>query len=961
MINAIQAQNFRGIRHIDLPVEGRNLIIAGENGAGKSSIVDAIEYYFTGRVEQLEGRSDVDKGQSIPHLKGGPTQVRLALRGVPPEADVALPYPWQEASIPAPLKPLLALGAKRAFILRRSQILDFINARGAERYDRISQIIGLGRVDRMDELWRRERKTAQGDVRELQGDRQEILDRIGKLLGQQVRTEKDILDKVNAWLGDFNLPAIASREGLEQRRKTLRQRSRIEADVGQAEQLRLLKDEAEHVAQGLGEASSKYEGLCQSIQVFWEQSQVLEDAAFEQLLAEGHQVLRERPDLPSCPLCKEPLRDRATLLDRLGERLARLQGLADGRRRISRQQNAVENDLVLLENALASLRHGLETQGLTTHLSVTGAALDETRRWQDALGRPDWTPAHFERWQRKPAIEQLQQALPRIAREIDGHAQALTPTEEEATVLDFLLVLTRVDEQWQMLQGKSIELKKARYVSQQIGLAYDGLIAARKRGLEQVRQELEADFDRLYQQLHPDEGYGAISIPVDQAQRSSITLRARFHEQEETHPLSYYSEGHLDSLGLCIFLAFIKRFNRDLKLIVLDDVLTTVDTGHRLRAARLLAREFKDYQLVITTHDLLWAKELERAIPNAKLMQLRRWNLDQGVDCEQNALSDWEYYAEQALSGRAQDTIAGAGRNLEKFLFQMRSNLGLAVPAKRDRNYTIGDLYGPFFAWVNDAQVERPDRPQFGQELKALQQELDEVWRLRNWSGAHFNEWAATVTPNEALSFLGAIQRLVTAFECPVCQNLVVHDANAKVLLCPHCQPSPPPRIAWEYRPGWHATATKLLQAGKSKVRRSAVPMIQNALATFLRDMRRRLGYSVPATPYDEYTAAQLYAPFFEWAAAHPRPGVSDWQQTVEQKKRALDAWWQAGQWTGVPEAEMASFAVAVREVTALFECDACRQLLGYDHERGAYFCAECSGQATIPSKVSAYWFVKRS
>ena len=45
--------------------------------------------------------------------------------------------------------------------------------------------------------------------------------------------------------------------------------------------------------------------------------------------------------------------------------------------------------------------------------------------------------------------------------------------------------------------------------------------------------------------------------------------------------------------------------------IVMDDVLTTVDAGHRLFVARLLAREFPDYQFVITTHDKLWAKELE--------------------------------------------------------------------------------------------------------------------------------------------------------------------------------------------------------------------------------------------------------------------------------------------------------------------------------------------------------------
>jgi DNA-directed RNA polymerase subunit RPC12/RpoP len=398
-----------------------------------------------------------------------------------------------------------------------------------------------------------------------------------------------------------------------------------------------------------------------------------------------------------------------------------------------------------------------------------------------------------------------------------------------------------------------------------------------------------------------------------------------------------------------------------LKLVVLDDVLTTVDAGHRLRVARLLAREFEDYQFIITTHDQLWAKELERAIPNTRLVQLRKWNLEQGVDCQQNILSDWEYYEQQALNGRPQDTIAGAGRNLEKFLSQMRGNLGLKVPAKRDRNYTIGDLYNPFFAWVNKSQLERADRPEFAAELEALWKELDEVWRLRNWSGAHFNEWAATVTPDEALSFLDAIKRLVTSFECPVCSNLVVYDSNAKVVICPYCEPSPPPHAVSEYEPDWHDKIIRLLQVAKKKVRRNVVPMAQGVCQSFLRDMRRRLDFPLLATPDDQYTMAQLYAPFFEWAAAHPRPELPDWQQAIEERKQALDTYWQGDQWVDVPDAELESFVEAVQGLTTLFECSTCSQLLNYNHEQEAYFCAECRGQPTIPSKVSAYWFVKRN
>lgn len=137
-------------------------------------------------------------------------------------------------------------------------------------------------------------------------------------------------------------------------------------------------------------------------------------------------------------------------------------------------------------------------------------------------------------------------------------------------------------------------------------------------------------------------------------------------------------------------------------------MLTTVDAGHRLRVAQLLAQEFAGHQVIITTHDPLWARQLQSVLPNSQLISLKQWSYDQGTDYWDNILSDWDYYEQQARAGRPQDAIAGAGRNLEKFLYQMRTNLGLAVPAKPNEAYTIGDLYPPFWHWVKGHPLARP-------------------------------------------------------------------------------------------------------------------------------------------------------------------------------------------------------------------------------------------------------------
>ena len=958
-IDKIQVQNFRGIRHVDLPVKGCNLIVVGENGAGKSSLVDALEYFFTGRVEQLEGRSDVNKSQSIPNLVGGPTEVKVALRGVAPETGIPLPFPNRQKAIPRSLAPLLDLAARRAFVLRRSQLLRFINARDAERYNQISQLIGLARLDRMDAAWRKERNAARGRVDRLRREHSNILNRLGQLLGTPIQTEGELMGALNALFAGLDLPPIAGREELARGQAALKGRTRFGTEPVGTELLGALRQQIDEICSAIAEVRFQDATLTQSMQAFWEQSQLLEDASLEPLLSEGHRYLEQAPGTSSCPLCEEPIRDRAKLLKRLAARLSDLHALTRLRSRCSELQRALDGNLLRLGDALAALKRGLEAQELTTHLATLQAAQDETRQWRGSLR--DWEPLLHGagRDHRAASIEVLLSILPDLQQSIDRRVEALAPTDAEQAALDALVTLAHVDEQWQMLKARAHGLEKAGYVCRQIERVYDELIAARKRGLERLRLQLEEDLYRLYEQMHPGEGYEAVTIPVQQAQRSSIALRARFHDQDEAHPLSFYSEGHLDSLGLCIFLAFIKRFNQDLKLIVLDDVLTTVDAGHRLRVARMLAREFPDFQFVITTHDQVWARELAGTVPNAKLVQLRRWTLGQGVDYERNVLSDWAYYEQQARAGRSPDTIAGAGRNLEMFLFQMRRNLGLAVPAKPDGAYTIGDLYDPFWNWVKKHRPQRPDRSDFAQDLRRLRQELDQVWRLRNWAGAHFNEWAESVSADEALSFLDAIQRLAEAFACPVCQNLVIYKRDARALICPSCRPCPPPRTVCEYKPGWHAAALKLLNAPNPGTRQHAPRMAQSVCRAFFRDMRRRLNLPVLATADDDYDLPQLYVPFFEWAAAHPRAGVADWPRTLARRKRALDAYWQGDRWVEVPEAEVGALVDAVRGLTALFECPTCGQLLRYDGEQEAYVCADCSGEEGLPSRVPAYWYVR--
>lgn len=958
-IDRIEVQDFRGIRRLCLPIEGRNLIVVGENGSGKSSIVDAIEYFFAGRIQPLEGRADIKKPQCIPNLRGRSPEVTVTLKGISRKKPISVSYPKRSAGIPRTLCPFFERAGSQTFVLRRHQVLEFINARDAERYQRISQLVGLGALDTIDKRWRKTRRKAERKLTNQKGKYERILDRLSELLNQPVASERGLIRAISDRLADQGLEPIQQEETLWLRLDTLRRSTRSQANTREMEKLHRFHGNITRTAEVLEELQKETRKLDEAFRAFWEQSAALEDAQLEVLLTEGYRVLQAHADLSNCPLCDAPIPDYVALLRRVSDRVARLRKLTESRRRVRGQKTVVERALVCLHDVISQFPQRLMAHDLPSYIPAAEAVLEWVEGFRRTLGRLDASSETRALWQRPPSLAEFGNLLPDLAFEISERMQQMATGESDKKQVDLLLTMTRVDEHWQRLRAVRHVLRKVRFVYQQIDLVYTELVEARKRGLRRLRAELEKDFERFYQLLHPDEGYGAIMIPVQKEKRSSVALRTRYQDGAPAHPLNYFSEGHMDSLGLCIFLAFIKRFSKDLKLIVLDDVLTTIDAGHRLRVARLLAQEFSDYQLVITTHDRLWAKELDRVLANSRLVPLKKWSLERGADCWEHPLSDWRYYEEQARKGRAQDAIAGAGRNLEKFLDRMRLNLALAVPAKYDNAYTIGDLYPVFWKWVNDHPVERPDRPHFVDELRSLQRELDEVWALRNWSGAHFNEWAATVTGEEALAFLSSVKRLVTAFECPVCGSLVSYKHSIRALTCPGCCPSPPPRVAFRYRIDWYERALNLMGSGKAHIKKNTAPMVQGDLAHFLHDARHRLGIQPPAAPYDEYDMASLYEPFFRWAIAHPRAGVEAWKVTLTQAKDTLDAYWQGAQWQDVPDTETERFVDAVHQVTSLFECADCGQLLNYDQEEGRYFCAACTQQEEVPSAVSACWFVK--
>jgi hypothetical protein len=124
--------------------------------------------------------------------------------------------------------------------------------------------------------------------------------------------------------------------------------------------------------------------------------------------------------------------------------------------------------------------------------------------------------------------------------------------------------------------------------------------------------------------------------------------------------------------------------------------------------------------------------------------------------------------------GAAEEIASMAGRLLEHILQEMRYSLSLRVQAKRSERYEIGELWAPFYKDV------RKNYQTFYVRTRAVLDSLDLNWPVRNWVGAHSNEWTKHTSRRDAVQFAEAVTGFFDAVFCPQCRKFIT-PSNAPI------------------------------------------------------------------------------------------------------------------------------------------------------------------------------------
>jgi len=779
-IESVRIRELRGVRDLEIAPNRKNFLVSGPNGSGKSGVVDAIQFALTGEIARLSGKGT--GGLSVqrhgPHVerRDDPAAAQVSLRVYVPEKN-------KSAVLTRSVKTAKTFGLEpddpeiRAIIeevaqhpavtLSRREIIKYILVEAGQRSKEIQALLKLEEIGETRGVLKTvsnklsiASKTAQRDVESAD-------DAFRRHLDVKALSKEDILAAVNAKrktlglteIGDLAADTNLSAGVLE---GTAQAGFHKESVLRDAEAFRtavaglptLCKKEAESVVRDL----TALEG----------DPALLEAITRRAFVARGLALVGDA----RCPLCDKDWEDEDALRTHLREKLARADRAEAVQKRLLEYGAAIAGQARRVAGLAEAVELVAKTDGpdgLSQDLEGWSAAL---RAFASELDSVEKIRGHHER------LEKGWTAAPTSLNErLDALKTAVQAKPDQSAMVTAQAFLTRAQDRLAACQSARRQAKRAAAAVEAGRAVYNTYCEVADAYLSALYEAVENDFGSYYRDINADDegGFKAKLAPAE----SGLDLEVAFYDKGMFPPGAYHSEGHQDGMGVCLYLALMRRLlGARFGFAVLDDVVMSVDQGHRKEFCRLLKTRFPDTQFIITTHDKVWAKQMQtEGLVEAKAgVAFHSWSVQTGPIVEQ-AAGVWEQIEADVAKGEMDVAAARLRRHMEYIAGDLADQLGARPPFRGDFAYELGDLlpavigrYGELLgraaraanAWSSDDEKPKVEALKTAWS-EALAKHGGEAWVVNK--AVHWNAWA-DFTKGEFREVVEAFKGLLAQLSC---------------------------------------------------------------------------------------------------------------------------------------------------------------------------------------------------
>jgi energy-coupling factor transporter ATP-binding protein EcfA2 len=726
---------------------GESTVVFGENGTGKSTIADALEWYFTGEIELLshEGRQ-----HAVRHVGGdgdGVTSVEVLTSGT---LGGKVVFPDERTP------DAFAALRRETFLLRGRTLADFINKTKTEKWKALVEILGLDAIESLREDLQR----ARNDLRKASKAAEEEVRVYRRSLssGADTVSEETVLTSLRQICG---LLGVDPPQSLDQ----VADPSWITAAVGASTSVSASSGRENLLAEiGALEAPDFNKSVFEAWNTLAlsDRARLLPRAS---LVREAKRLFEAQSiEAGRCPLCGQKV-DQKVLARRIESALVEM---IDASRDLERFRDPILQQADEFESA-HDLRDGIYDRARGFDLQVPPVPALPDTRIQDQVGA--LAPVDV------AAISSYLSEMRRWDKTVGKLARHLSTPEpsERDSQLMMLAALCQQIQAWQHAEKKNARTERALALADTV---FDAYQRKQKDDLGGLLERISGRVAEVYSALHPGEDLDAVSIEPWTAK--GVELAIDFYGSRQRPPHGVLSESHLNSLAIAVFLAMAANFNEKLGFLILDDVINSFDVEHRGRLAELLADGFSDWQLIVLTHDQQFYEHLSRRAPSWRKIEFTSWSHASGPRTTKYQASGMLAAARERLqSGDVHGAATKGRRALEELLQEVCEALWAPLPFRRGQANDRREI-GELFIGLRRALKEH---------AKSQLQSVEPVFKhMEADVGATLNVAAHASRgrsgASEVKAALERIETLDALWSCPDCRTRVWHKGTPDAGRC---------------------------------------------------------------------------------------------------------------------------------------------------------------------------------
>ena len=483
-----------------------------------------------------------------------------------------------------------------------------------------------------------------------------------------------------------------------------------------------------------------------------------------------------------CPLCNQAI-DATKLVASLNQKINDLSSFEEIKKEKTTLLNGVQNKITSILSDFDRLKKQYDT------VSILNPEIDKIEAFKIALAT-DLEVDVISQFTATLQIDTFEQFKTRLGKEI----ATLSLNNLQTTYKTLLDVDGLLKEYYSKIKTVKHESK----AFERITALANYYSVAQEEWLNELYKSIEADFSSYYRNMHQaDESAFKGVLKKTGAQ---LSMRVDFFDGKQYPPNAVHSEGHQDSMGICLFFALSKKIaNEDLNLILLDDVVMSIDIGHRISFCNLLKEVFPNKQFIITTHDYIWRTELEQQqiVDRQNVFYFKAWDIAKGpLLAKSNDI--WERITDDLSSGNKNEAAYLLRYYLEEFLADICSKYRLPVPYSSTARWSLEEKFNPVHSFFKSAlDAAKQSLISFHRDTSQIDGVIEKYngcfkalnadkWILN--PSTHYTDWAKNISLAELQVLAVATKNYCECLKCENCGTsfffMEVQNGKPKCFSC---------------------------------------------------------------------------------------------------------------------------------------------------------------------------------